>query len=166
MLAQSTDSGQLIAAAVIKLFHAMKLQVQDLRGVGIQVQLLEGNHSVPQDSRTRSIKDMLLDQRLSARSGNRGLCEVFVFQFMSLLSSVKSVEFKINVTDAADNNTHQEKTPSTTAPSSSSSPHLMSPPEPVPGTSRDQQACRQTPKNCRARLNFSIEVPSPSQVRI
>ncbi|XP_038576785.1 DNA repair protein REV1 isoform X2 [Micropterus salmoides] len=139
MLAQSTDSGQLIAAAVIKLFHAMKLQVQDLRGIGIQVQLLEGNHSVPQDSmgsRTRSIKEMLLDQRLSARCSNR---------------------------DAADNTRH-EMTSSTTAVSSGSPPHLLSPPEPVPGTSRDQQACRQTPKHSRARLNFSIEVPSPSQV--
>ncbi|XP_070770929.1 DNA repair protein REV1 [Enoplosus armatus] len=141
MLAQSTDSGQLIAAAVIKLFHAMKLQVQDLRGVGIQVQLLEGNHTVPQDSmgsRKRSIKEMLLDQALSARSSNR---------------------------DAADNNKQEkEKTSSTAATSSGSSPHLLSPPEPVPGTSRDQQACGQTPKHSRSRLNFSIEVPSPSQV--
>lgn len=81
MLAQSTDSGQLIAAAVIKLFHAMKLQVQDLRGVGIQVQLLEGNRSVHQEStgsRTRSIKEMLLEQGLNARSSSRGLCKVFV----------------------------------------------------------------------------------------
>lgn len=93
MLAQSTDSGQLIAAAVIKLFHAMKLQVQDLRGVGIQVQLLEGNHSVPHDSaglRTRSIKELLLGQG----SNSRGVCvcKVFVFQFISLLLSVNSNE--------------------------------------------------------------------------
>ena len=76
MLAQSTDSGQLIAAAVIKLLHAMKLQVQDLRGIGIQVQLLEGNHSVPHDSaglRTRSIKDMLLGQKITVQSKNTGL---------------------------------------------------------------------------------------------
>uniref|UniRef100_A0A8C9Y2U5 DNA repair protein REV1 n=1 Tax=Sander lucioperca TaxID=283035 RepID=A0A8C9Y2U5_SANLU len=141
MLAQSTDSGQLIAAAVIKLFHAMKLQVQDMRGVGIQVQLLDGHHSVPQDS-----------------SDPGTLYTVY------LLLSVKSTEFSINVTDAADNNTHQEKTSSTTGPSSRSSPGPLSSPEPVPGTSRDQQACRQTPKHSRARLNFSIEVPSPSQV--
>lgn len=86
MLAQSTDSGQLIAAAVIKLFHAMKLQVQDLRGVGIQVQFLDGN--VQQDSicpRTRSIKEMLLGQGLSARASNRGLCKVFVFLFINLI---------------------------------------------------------------------------------
>nr|XP_020504038.1 DNA repair protein REV1 [Labrus bergylta] len=136
MLAQSTDSGELIAAAVIKLFHGMKLQVEDLRGVGIQVQLLEGN-SGTQDSRTRSIKDMLLGQRLNARSSSR---------------------------DSSDNNRHQEKVPSTTAASSSSSPLPLSPPEPIPGTSRDQQGCRQTPRSSKTRLNFSIEVPSPSQV--
>lgn len=80
MLTQSTDSGQLIAAAVIKLFHAMKVQVQDLRGVGIQVQLLEGHQSAPQDCRGlrgRSIKEMLLEQGLSARSHNRGVFGVF-----------------------------------------------------------------------------------------
>nr|XP_046259861.1 DNA repair protein REV1 isoform X2 [Scatophagus argus] len=139
MLAQSTDSGQLIAAAVIKLFHAMKLPVQDLRGLGIQVQLLDGN--VQQDStglRTRSIKEMLLQRGLSATgSSNR---------------------------DADDNSAHREKSSSST-PSSGPSPHPLSSPEPVPGTSRDQQACRQqTPKRSRARLNLSIEVPSPSQV--
>uniref|UniRef100_A0A3P8V145 DNA repair protein REV1 n=1 Tax=Cynoglossus semilaevis TaxID=244447 RepID=A0A3P8V145_CYNSE len=53
MLAQSTDSGQLIASAVIKLFHAMKLPVQDLRGVGIQVQLLEGNQPVRHEATGR-----------------------------------------------------------------------------------------------------------------
>lgn len=163
MLAQSTDSGQLIAAAVIKLFHTMKLQVQDLRGIGIMVQLLEGNHSVQQDStgsRARSIKEMLLNKSLNTRSTNTGSCQVFSFQFMSLLlSSVKWIELKIRVTDAADNSTRQEKTSSTAAPRPPSTP------EPVPGTSRDQQASRRTPKHSRARLNLSIEVPSPSQVR-
>lgn len=80
MLAQSTDSGQLIAAAVIKLFHAMKVEVQDLRGVGIQVQLLEGHQSATQDCRGlrgRSIKEMLLGQGSSARSNNRGAFGVF-----------------------------------------------------------------------------------------
>uniref|UniRef100_A0A3P8SAE8 DNA repair protein REV1 n=1 Tax=Amphiprion percula TaxID=161767 RepID=A0A3P8SAE8_AMPPE len=135
MLAQSTDSGQLIATAVIKLLHAMKLQVQDLRGVGIQVQLLEGNQSVRQDCnvlRKRSIKDLLLGQEPSAKSNNR--------------------------------DTHQEKTSSTTVPSASSLPHPLSPAEPVPGTSKEQPAFRQTPKHSRSRLNLSIEVPSPSQV--
>lgn len=66
MLAHSTDNGLLIAAAVIKLFHAMKLQVQDLRGVGIQVQLLEGNDS--SEPHTRSIKDLF------TRQGHKAQC--------------------------------------------------------------------------------------------
>ncbi|XP_008294605.1 DNA repair protein REV1 [Stegastes partitus] len=135
MLAQSTDNGQLIATAVIKLFHAMKLQVQDLRGIGIQVQLLDRNQSVHQDNkgvRIRSIKDMLIGQEPSAKSSNR--------------------------------ETHQEKTSSTTVPLAISPPHPLSPAEPVPGTSKEQPACKQTPKHCRTRLNLSIEVPSPSQV--
>lgn len=91
MLAQSTDSGQLIAAAVIKLLHAMKLQVQDLRGIGIQVQLLEGHHPVPQDSvghKSRSIKEMLLGQGPSAKSHNTGWYTVLVSQVISLMFSL------------------------------------------------------------------------------
>uniref|UniRef100_A0A665WWD9 DNA repair protein REV1 n=1 Tax=Echeneis naucrates TaxID=173247 RepID=A0A665WWD9_ECHNA len=130
MLAQYTDSGQLIATAVLKLFHAMNLQVQDLRGVGIQIQLLEGNHSASHDPtghRTRSIKEMF-----------RGLW---------------SKSFP-----------HHEKTFSTAGSPSGSSPHLQSPAEPVPGTSKDHPTCSRTPKHSRARLDLSIEVPSPSQV--
>uniref|UniRef100_A0A6Q2WST4 DNA repair protein REV1 n=1 Tax=Esox lucius TaxID=8010 RepID=A0A6Q2WST4_ESOLU len=59
-LAQTTDSGQLIACEVIKLFHTMSLEVRDLRGVGLQVQLLEGAHSDPSGPKSRSIRDMLL----------------------------------------------------------------------------------------------------------
>ncbi|KAF3843412.1 hypothetical protein F7725_002261 [Dissostichus mawsoni] len=121
MLAQSTDSGQLIAAAVIKLFHAMKLQVQEMRGIGIQVQLLDGHHSGPQDS---------------AGTGSRSIKQMFL---------------------------RQGKFFPKRGPSSSSTPRPLSSPEPVPGTSRDQHAGRHTPKNSRARLNFSIEIPSPSQ---
>uniref|UniRef100_A0A1A8E4X0 DNA repair protein REV1 n=1 Tax=Nothobranchius kadleci TaxID=1051664 RepID=A0A1A8E4X0_NOTKA len=135
MLAQSTDSGQLIASAVIKLFHAMKLQVQDLRGVGIQVQLLEGNQSVARDSRvpqSHSIKDLLLGPGPSAKPGNK---------------------------DAL-----QDQPSRSSAPSRGSPPNLRASPEPVPGTSKDFPGCRQTPKHSHSHLNVSIEVPSPSQV--
>lgn len=160
MLAQSTDSGQLIAAAVIKLFHAMKLQVQDLRGVGIQVQLLDGH--ARQDSaglRTRSIKEMLLERGVSGKADHRGQCDDF--RFLSSVLLVRNYKFGRSsfVADAAE--VHQEKTSSTAAPSF----HLQPSPEPVPGTSRDLPACRQTPKHHREQLNLSIEVPSPSQVR-
>uniref|UniRef100_A0AAV2JZ59 DNA repair protein REV1 n=1 Tax=Knipowitschia caucasica TaxID=637954 RepID=A0AAV2JZ59_KNICA len=69
MFSQSTDSGQLIATAVIKLFHSMKLQVQDLRGVGIQVQVLEGinGYSGTAENNTRSIKDLFARQGLQTQ---------------------------------------------------------------------------------------------------
>ncbi|XP_078796223.1 DNA repair protein REV1 isoform X2 [Oryzias latipes] len=73
MLTQPTDSGQLIASAVIKLLHAMQLQVQDLRGIGIQVQLLEGNRHLPPDGRgprSCSIKEML-----TIRSNKNNYCK-------------------------------------------------------------------------------------------
>lgn len=72
MLAHSTDNGLLIATAVIKLFHAMKLQVQDLRGVGIQVQLLEGNNSLSSEPQTRSIKDLFTRQGCRAQCSKTG----------------------------------------------------------------------------------------------
>lgn len=69
------------------------------------------------------------------------------------------------MTESADNSLSQDQSSLTSAPSpSSSTPHPLASPEPVPGTSRDQLTCRQTPKHSRARLSFNIEVPSPSQV--
>ncbi|XP_028292398.1 DNA repair protein REV1 isoform X2 [Gouania willdenowi] len=139
MLAQSTDSGQTIANAVIKLFHAMKVQVENLRGVGIQVQLLEGHQSTSPHCKGfqgRSIKDMF------ARPGTR------------VRSSTK---------ETADWN--QKRVSSAVAPpvgatSTSPSPVDVS----VPGTSKQLSSCRKTPEHSRKCLNFSIEVPSPSQV--
>ncbi|XP_061698609.1 DNA repair protein REV1 isoform X2 [Syngnathoides biaculeatus] len=136
MLAQSTDSGQLIAATVIKMFHAMKLPVQDLRGLGIQVQLLEGSHSARNNAnalRTRSIKEMLLGRTSTGK-------------------------------EAGDNSKDHEKTPPTRAISPGSIKDPQSPNVSVPGTSKEHEPCRQTPVTPRTSLDFSIEIPSPSQV--
>uniref|UniRef100_A0A8C8D9V8 DNA repair protein REV1 n=1 Tax=Oncorhynchus tshawytscha TaxID=74940 RepID=A0A8C8D9V8_ONCTS len=76
-LAQLTDCGHLIASEVIKLFHAMRLKVQDLRGVGLQVQLLEGAHSFPKDPtgpKTCYVRDKLLAQHTPAQHNYTGKC--------------------------------------------------------------------------------------------
>uniref|UniRef100_A0A8K9Y059 DNA repair protein REV1 n=1 Tax=Oncorhynchus mykiss TaxID=8022 RepID=A0A8K9Y059_ONCMY len=76
-LAQLTDCGHLIASEVIKLFHTMRLKVQDLRGVGLQVQLLEGAHSVPKDPsgpKTCYVRDKLLAQRPPVQHNYTGRC--------------------------------------------------------------------------------------------
>ncbi|XP_030642140.1 DNA repair protein REV1 [Chanos chanos] len=129
-LAHATDSGQLIAAEALKLFYAMKLDVKDMRGVGLQVQQLEGSHAGHQDtsspgtSRSRSIRDLFMAQR------------------------------PIGGQPSASN---QEKSSTVTAPPTP-------PSEPMPGTSKGEPPPVHTPNHARTRLNFSIEVPSPSQV--
>uniref|UniRef100_A0A3B1IKC7 DNA repair protein REV1 n=1 Tax=Astyanax mexicanus TaxID=7994 RepID=A0A3B1IKC7_ASTMX len=69
LLAQPTDSGQLIAAEVLKLFRTMKLTVSDMRGVGLQVHLLESSHSDTGPSRSRSIRDLFTSRRPAQTQG-------------------------------------------------------------------------------------------------
>uniref|UniRef100_A0A671PKR6 DNA repair protein REV1 n=1 Tax=Sinocyclocheilus anshuiensis TaxID=1608454 RepID=A0A671PKR6_9TELE len=135
LLAQPTDSGQLIAAEAIKLFYAMKLDVKDMRGVGLQVQQLEGSYADPSGqgpSRGRSIKDLLLAKQ-PAHNGLTGPSSSRAFS------------------------SNQERvTPPSSPPSTSS--------DPMPGTSKGGLHHPHTPNHVRTYLNVSIEVPSPSQV--
>uniref|UniRef100_A0A672QFD5 DNA repair protein REV1 n=1 Tax=Sinocyclocheilus grahami TaxID=75366 RepID=A0A672QFD5_SINGR len=135
LLAQPTDSGQLIAAEAIKLFYAMKLDVKDMRGVGLQVQQLEGSYADPSGqgpSRGRSIKDLLLAKQ-PAHSPRK--------------DPLAQGQSSVNRT---------EVTPPSSPPSTSS--------DPMPGTSKGGLHHPHTPNHVRTYLNVSIEVPSPSQV--
>ncbi|XP_062862331.1 DNA repair protein REV1 isoform X2 [Trichomycterus rosablanca] len=80
LLPYATDSGQLIASEVIKLFRAMKLAFADMRGVGLQVQLLESSHS--DTSRSHSIKDLLTSGR-SAHSHGKDVQRTYNLSNMS-----------------------------------------------------------------------------------
>ncbi|XP_071210751.1 uncharacterized protein [Salvelinus alpinus] len=145
-LAQLTDCGHLIASEVIKLFHTMRLKVQDLRGVGLQVQLLEGVHSVPKDPSgpKTSIRDKLLAQRHPAQPNHTD----------SLPNTA--------VTDTC---TSQENSSSARVLSPFSTPRPTSPAEPIPGTSKGEPPpSTHTPNHVGTRLNLSIEVSPPSQV--
>ncbi|XP_062312560.1 DNA repair protein REV1 [Osmerus eperlanus] len=149
-MAQPTDSGQVIASEIIKLFHTMKLEVQEMRGVGLQVQLLEGAHSAGQDpagSRTRSIKDMFTAQRAPAAKPNN-----------TELHNVSTADPTSNQTMAS--------SPRALPPCPSPTPpRLPTPAEPFPGTSKGEPPPPpRTPNHAHGRLNLSIEVPSPSQV--
>uniref|UniRef100_A0A673XDJ9 DNA repair protein REV1 n=1 Tax=Salmo trutta TaxID=8032 RepID=A0A673XDJ9_SALTR len=148
-LAQSTDSGQLIASEVIKLFHAMRLEVQDLRGVGLQVQLLDGAHSAPHDPsgpKTRSIRDI----------------DYLKKPYINLCSLSPDL---LPDAPVADSTTNQEKSSSAKVPPPFSTLRPPSPADPIPGTSKEEPLpTTRTPNHVRTRLNLSIEVPSPSQV--
>uniref|UniRef100_A0A8B9LRL1 DNA repair protein REV1 n=1 Tax=Astyanax mexicanus TaxID=7994 RepID=A0A8B9LRL1_ASTMX len=140
LLAQPTDSGQLIAAEVLKLFRTMKLTVSDMRGVGLQVHLLESSHSDTGPSRSRSIRD-LFTSRLPAQTQGKEHQRTVLFPpfFSDKLTSTSSKQGEV------------------------SSPSVLHTTfsDPVPGTSKGEPS---TPSHSRAHLNLSIEVPSPSQV--
>ncbi|XP_073701709.1 DNA repair protein REV1 [Garra rufa] len=145
LLAQSTDSGQLIAAEAIKLFHAMKLDAKDMRGVGLQVQQLEGSHADPSGqgpSRSRSIKDLLLTKQPAQSPKKDPLAQD------DLPGPSSSRAFSSNL--------ERVTPPSSPLPSTSS--------DPMPGTSKGGPYHPHTPNHVRTSLNISIEVPSPSQV--
>ncbi|TRY99045.1 hypothetical protein DNTS_032771 [Danionella cerebrum] len=154
LLPQATDSGQVISAEVIKLFHVMKLNVKDMRGVGLQVQQLEGSHAEPAgpcSSRGRSIRDLLQAKQpthspkkqpgVEPRKRRSNLDQTHLLNDFKTLSS-----------------SSQEHV----SPPSSPPPPTIS--DPVPGTSQGGLQLPQTANTVRRRLNVSIEVPSPSQV--
>uniref|UniRef100_A0AAY4DVS2 DNA repair protein REV1 n=1 Tax=Denticeps clupeoides TaxID=299321 RepID=A0AAY4DVS2_9TELE len=84
-LAQPTDRWEQIAQEATKLFHAMKLEVTDMRGVGLQVQQLEGLHTTPQDSR-RHIRDLLLARR-QARPTNPSQVELHPLYYCKMIQN-------------------------------------------------------------------------------
>ncbi|XP_035378849.1 DNA repair protein REV1 isoform X1 [Electrophorus electricus] len=136
LLAQPTDSGQLIAAEVVKLFRTMTLAVADMRGVGLQVQLLESASA--REPGSRSIRDLLAARRPTHGKEHRREDE---------LPRVSS---------------HREGISSSATPLSSfsnSKPGTSKGPPPPPSRSPGH-----APSHSSTRLNFSIEVPSPSQV--
>lgn len=144
LLAQPTDSGRVIATEAIKLFHAMKLDVKDMRGVGLQVQQLEGSHADTSGqgaSSGRSIKDLLLARKSIHRQSKDPLAQV------GLTSTSSSRDLSSN----------QERVVPPSSPPSTI-------PDPIPGTSKGEFPNPQTPNHNRRCLNLSIEVPSPSQV--
>ncbi|XP_051997698.1 DNA repair protein REV1-like isoform X1 [Xyrauchen texanus] len=144
LLAQATDSGQVIAAEAIKLFHAMKLDVKDMRGVGLQVQQLDGTYADPSGqgpSHGRSIKDLLMAKKPPNSNSKDHLAQDV------LTSTSSSITLSSN----------QERVSSPSLP-----PFTMS--NTIPGTSKGVLPDPHTLNHVRTCLNLSIEVPSPSQV--
>uniref|UniRef100_A0A8C9VLU8 DNA repair protein REV1 n=1 Tax=Scleropages formosus TaxID=113540 RepID=A0A8C9VLU8_SCLFO len=84
-LDQPTDSAQHIATEVIKLFHAMKLNVMDMRGVGLQVQQLTPSLVGPAGTAggtgapRRSIRDMLAPGEAVTSDRDRDIASVRLF---------------------------------------------------------------------------------------
>ncbi|KAL2081111.1 hypothetical protein ACEWY4_022964 [Coilia grayii] len=155
-LGQATDDGRVIAQEAIKLFHAMRLEVSDMRGVGLQVQLLDGGpQAAPQPDSRRTIRDLLQARRPTPKP--------------IATATTNSDSTSIPSTSTAQSGADAVPSGSSSGPSYSqaSTSSFMAPPssysEPIPSTSKGEPPPR-TPNHAHSRLNLSIEVPSPSQV--
>ncbi|MGH0122133.1 UNVERIFIED_CONTAM: hypothetical protein FKN15_060557 [Acipenser sinensis] len=151
-LEQATDNSKVIGRETLKLFQMMKLNVLDMRGVGMQMQQLvpvlrtasvTSSHAMAQ---SRSVRDLLLAQK-SKRPGSLATAAPEVHESVECCDRSSSVRNTAVLSP--------QKTLSTL--------------EPMPSTSRSEPEVRyngslHTPHSIKTRLNLSIEIPSPSQV--
>ncbi|XP_036137289.1 DNA repair protein REV1 isoform X1 [Molossus molossus] len=154
-LDQATDSAKIIGKATLNMFHTMKLNISDMRGVGIQVnQLVPANpnpsacpsHPPVQPGPfpgPHSVRDLFQVQK-SKKSAEEEHKEVFLAAMDLEISSASRT--------------------CTFLPSFST--HLTSTISPV--TSKAESSGKwnglHSPISLKSRLNLSIEVPSPSQL--
>ncbi|MBN3296768.1 REV1 protein, partial [Amia calva] len=151
---QATDNAKVIGTEAIKLFHSMKLNVSDMRGVGMQMQQLSSasstspwNSSGQTAPRSRSIRDMLFTHRRTSHPTSLGP------------AASPDVLPGAPAQDAGPSRDRTSPVSMLLPPPPSSS----STPEPVPGTSKGEPALRYNGglhPHARTRLNLSIEVPS------
>ncbi|XP_069492793.1 DNA repair protein REV1 isoform X2 [Ambystoma mexicanum] len=147
-LEQPTDSAKIIAKETLNMFHAMKLNIQDMRGVGIQMHQLVPFHVSHPDGAT------------TKQSGSRSVVDLFKIQKSKKDTNEHNKEVLIAAMDleVSSSGTHSS------IPSFST--HRT--PSPSPSTSKTESALKwnglHTPICVKSRLNLSIEVPSPSQL--
>ncbi|KAM8975617.1 DNA repair protein REV1 isoform 2-T2 [Pelodytes ibericus] len=152
-LDQATDSGQLIGKEVLNMFHSMKLNIADMRGVGLQMhQLVPIYRSSTSTSLSvksgllpggsRSVLDMFQGQKRKKLSEDEDKNKVFVAAMDVEISSALGMRSSFS---------HGNKSV-TSSPSTSKT------------ESPGKRNGLHSPISLKSHVNFTIEVPSPSQV--
>ncbi|XP_023617245.1 DNA repair protein REV1 isoform X5 [Myotis lucifugus] len=153
-LDQATDSAKVIGKATLNMFHTLKLNISDMRGVGIQVNQLVPAHprlhacprhvpAQPDPGGSHSVLDLLQVQKAKTSSEEEHQ-EVFLAAMdLEISSASRTCTFLPSL-----------------------STHLTSAVSPV--TSKAEPSGKwnglHSPISLKSKLNLSIEVPSPSQL--
>ncbi|XP_024069320.1 DNA repair protein REV1 isoform X1 [Terrapene carolina triunguis] len=155
-LDHATDSAKVIGKETLNMFHTMKLNISDMRGVGIQVHQL-----VPINKTTSAVSS-----RSSVPSGHlpRGSHSVIDLLHVQKTKKCSEEEHKEVFVAAMDLEISSASRTCTFLPSLTT--HMTSGLNPI--TSKAESAVKwnglHTPISVKSRLNLSIEVPSPSQL--
>ncbi|XP_066233661.1 DNA repair protein REV1 isoform X3 [Saccopteryx leptura] len=155
-LDQATDSAKIIGKAALNMFHTMKLNISDMRGVGIQVnQLVPAN---PNPSACLSRPSFLPGH---FPGGSHSVLDLFQVQKAKKPTEEENEEVFLAAMDLEISSASRI---CTFLPSFST--HLTSGGSPV--SSKAETLGRwngqHSPISLKSRLNLSIEVPSPSQL--
>ncbi|XP_060165361.1 DNA repair protein REV1 isoform X3 [Globicephala melas] len=156
-LDQATDSAKIIGRAALNMFHTMKLNISDMRGVGIHV-----NQLVPTNPNPSACPSRPAVQSSHCPGGSHSVLDLLQVQ---KAKKPTEEEHKEVFLAAMDLEVSSASRTCTFLPSLSS--HLTSSVSPVT-TSKAESSGKwnglHSPISLKSRLNLSIEVPSPSQL--
>ncbi|KYO41427.1 DNA repair protein REV1 isoform A [Alligator mississippiensis] len=155
-LDHATDSAKVIGKETLNMFHTMKLNISDMRGVGIQVhQLVPINKTTSAVSSNSSVRSGHLP------GGSHSVLDLFHVQKAKKCSEEEHKEVFVAAMDLEISSASRTCTflPSRTS-------HVTSGLNPI--ISKADSAVKwnglHSPLSVKSRLNLSIEVPSPSQL--
>ncbi|XP_036735952.2 DNA repair protein REV1 isoform X2 [Manis pentadactyla] len=155
-LDQATDSAKIIGKATLNMFHMMKLNISDMRGVGIQV-----NQLVPTNPNPSTCPSRPSVQSSHFPGGSHSVLDLFQVQKAKKSTEEEHKEVFLAAMDLEISSASRT---CTFLPSFST--HLTSSINPV--TSKAESSGKwnglHSPISLKSRLNLSIEVPSPSQL--
>ncbi|XP_041612144.1 DNA repair protein REV1 isoform X6 [Vulpes lagopus] len=155
-LDQATDSAKIIGKATLNMFHTMKLNISDMRGVGIHV-----NQLVPTNRNASACPSRPSVQSGHFPGGSHSVLDLFQVQKAKKSTEEEHKEVFLAAMDLEISSASRN---CTFLPSFST--HLTSSVSPV--TSKAESSGKwnglHSPISLKSRINLSIEVPSPSQL--
>ncbi|XP_037663393.1 DNA repair protein REV1 isoform X2 [Choloepus didactylus] len=155
-LDQATDSAKIIGKATLNMFHSMKLNISDMRGVGIHVnQLILTNRTLSTCPSHPSVPSAHF------AGGSHSVRDLFQVQKVKKSTDEQHKEVFLAAVDL------ETSAASRACPLLPSFPtHLASGVSPAAGKAEPLVKCNglHSPVTLKSRLNLSIEVPSPSQL--
>ncbi|XP_004704398.1 DNA repair protein REV1 isoform X1 [Echinops telfairi] len=155
-LDQATDSAKIIGKATLNMFHTMKLNISDMRGVGIQM-----NQLVPTHQTHPTCPSHPLVQSEHSSGGSHSVIDLLQVQKAKKSTEEEHKEVFLAAMDLEISSTSRTCTLLPSVPT-----HLTSALNPVPSKAESSVKWNglHPPISVKSRLNLSIEVPSPSQL--
>ncbi|KAM6179428.1 DNA repair protein REV1 isoform 2-T2 [Erethizon dorsatum] len=156
-LDQATDSAKIIGKATLNMFHTMKLNISDMRGVGIQV-----NQLAPTNMNPSTCSSRVSAQSSHFPGGSHSVRDLLQVQKAKKPTEEESKEVFLTAVDV-----EASSAPRTCTFLPSFSTHLpatVSADTTSKGDSSRKWNGLHSPVGVQSRLNLSIEVPSPSQL--